>query len=250
MKKPFFLMITTLLLITISCQKTQATSKPAYSKKYLLGKFSPAEQSNFSLISSVYTTKSKIYMRTEAYNEFIKMYEAAKKVGINLYIVSATRNFYSQKWIWEAKWTGIRKVNGKNLSVSVPNANKRAKTILLYSSMPGTSRHHWGTDIDINSLVNSYFTQGKGKAVYQWMLQNASNYGFYLVYTAKPETRATGYEEEKWHWTYLPLSKEMLIQYKQKIKTEDIKGFRGDSVVKDLNIINDYVLGINPVLNP
>ena len=37
------------------------------------------------------------------------------------------------------------------------------KEIMKYSSMPSTSRHHWGTDIDLNSLENSYFEKGEGK---------------------------------------------------------------------------------------
>ena len=36
---------------------------------------------------------------------------------------------------------------------------------------------------------------------------NASRYGFARPYTAG---RSGGYEEEKWHWSYLPLSRKFL----------------------------------------
>ena len=49
--------------------------------------------------------------------------------------------------------------------------------------MPSTSRHHWGTDIDLNSLNNSYFSSGKGLKEYDWLTTNANHYGFYQVYT-------------------------------------------------------------------
>ncbi|MBK8672515.1 MAG: D-alanyl-D-alanine carboxypeptidase family protein [Bacteroidetes bacterium] len=29
--------------------------------------------------------------------------------------------------------------------------------------MPGSSRHHWGTEVDINALSNAYFSTGEGK---------------------------------------------------------------------------------------
>ncbi|NJK84501.1 MAG: M15 family metallopeptidase [Saprospiraceae bacterium] len=51
----------------------------------------------------------------------------------------------------------------KTAAATTPNPQERALKILKYSSMPGTSRHHWGTDIDLNSFSNSYFEQGEGK---------------------------------------------------------------------------------------
>ena len=38
--------------------------------------------------------------------------------------------------------------------------------------MPSTSRHHWGTDLDLNNLNNSYFTSGKGKKIYKGSEKN------------------------------------------------------------------------------
>jgi len=50
--------------------------------------------------------------------------------------------------------------------------------------MPGTSRHHWGTDVDLFSLDNKFFESGDGKIWYSWMVQNAAKYGFCQPYTA------------------------------------------------------------------
>ena len=110
--------------------------------------------------------------------------------------------------------------------------------------MPSTSRHHWGTDLDINSLSNSYFTEGKGKKEYNWLQKNASKFGFYQVYTSKENGRK-GYNEEKWHWTYLPLSSKYLNYYNAHISLNDISGFKGSEFAKELNIIKNYVNGIN-----
>ncbi len=51
--------------------------------------------------------------------------------------------------------------------------------------MPGTSRHHWGTEIDLNALNNKWFENGKGLKVYQLAYKNAAQYGFHQPYTAK-----------------------------------------------------------------
>jgi zinc D-Ala-D-Ala carboxypeptidase len=213
-------------------------------KNYLLGKFDPARHPQFTSLSERHSAGSARggYLRKEAYDAFIKMSEAASKDGIQLTIISATRNFDSQKRIWENKWDGRTMVEGKNLT-TVKDHNERARLILLYSSMPSTSRHHWGTDMDLNSLDNSYFESGEGLKIYQWLTAHAADYGFCQPYTSKASGR-TGYEEEKWHWSYLPLSAVFLEQYKQQVSYSDIKGFKGSEVAKSMQVITRYVEGV------
>lgn len=199
---------------------------------FVLGKFDYKSDSTFTKVDSKYSAK-EIYINTIVYSAFLKMGEAAKKDSIDFKILSGTRNFYEQKAIWERKW---------NLNSNL-NSIDRAKKILEYSSMPSTSRHHWGTDIDLNSLNNSYFNTGKGLETYQWLQAHANSFGFYQVYTNKNNGR-TGYNEEKWHWSFVPLASKYLEFYNSNIKTEDISEFEGSHLAKDLRIIEDYVNGI------
>lgn len=215
------------------------------SKNELLGKLDYSADTNFTKIAPIYSTKSNIYLRKEAYASFIKMHNAAKADGINLIIVSAARNFNYQKGIWERKWNGVQSVNGMNLAKTVPDPVERAKTILQYSSMPGTSRHHWGTDIDINNLNNAYFESGKGLKEYQWLKANAGKFGFCQTYTAQDESRPTGYFEEKWHWSYLPIAKVYTAYAKAFLKDQDITGFDGAEAAIPIQVVKNYVLGIN-----
>ncbi len=131
------------------------------------------------------------------------MHRALKKdhPDIPFWVQSSTRNFWSQKRIWEAKWKGKRKVDGKKLNLAYSNPVRRGKKILQYSSMPGTSRHHWGTDFDINRLTNGYYRSGNGLKLFRWMKKNAHRWGFCQPYTAD---RNQGYNEERWHWSYRP----------------------------------------------
>lgn len=246
------LMLPALLLLPVTLLSTAlppAETEPVYSREFLLGKFNPAKHPDFRLIAEQYAGRSGMYLHKAAYDAFVRMAKAASQDGIRLVIVSATRNFYAQKTIWEAKWTGERLVEGKDLSRTQPDPVQRALTILRYSSMPGTSRHHWGTDIDLNDLNNQYFTHGKGLKIYQWLQTHGAEYGYYQVYTPKPP-RPAGYEEEKWHWTYLPVSLEIIRQYQQKIRAQDINGFLGDKAAASLPVIRDYVLGVNPEILP
>lgn len=227
-------------------QEAEKTESRDYSSEYLLGKFNQKTDTLFALIPMKYCSKEGMYLRKETIAAFVKMYDAAKKEGVSLKIISATRNFNEQKSIWEAKWNGSRLVNGKNLAQTINDPVERAKKILRYSSMPGTSRHHWGTDMDLNSLENAYFTTAEGKKTYEWLKKNAAQFGFCQPYSVKNESRPNGYEEEKWHWSYIPLSAVLLKEYSGNIKPESITGFTGSETAAKLNVIELYVNGINP----
>ncbi len=121
------------------------------SKTFILGKYNLKTDKHFITVQSIHASKS-MYLNKVAYEQFKKMYNAAKKDGVNLKIISGTRNFYAQKAIWNRKWQKYEALSPKD----------RALKILEYSSMPGTSRHHWGTDIDLNNLNNSFFEKGEG----------------------------------------------------------------------------------------
>ncbi|MGY8988688.1 MAG: M15 family metallopeptidase [Flavobacteriales bacterium] len=219
------------------------TSKEIEIKNFLMGKFQLEKHSNFVLIDGKYRNKNKMYLQKETLDAFIKMWEASQKEGINLQIVSGTRNFNSQKSIWERKF----KANKEDGISDIENIKK----IMLWSSMPSTSRHHWGTDIDINGF-EKYFDGKNEKAnkEYEWLVNNAPSFGFCQVYTEKRDgKRTTGYNEEKWHWSYMPLSSDYLKKYKELITYKDISGFSASESAEKLNIIKEFVLGIGKDCN-
>jgi LAS superfamily LD-carboxypeptidase LdcB len=204
-------------------------------KNKLTGKFDYTKDSDFVLVNSIYCTRPS-YMQKEAYLKFVEMCKLAEKSGISLKIISGTRNFKEQTGIWNRKW---EKYIVKKDSIET------MKTILTYSSMPSTSRHHWGTDVDINSLENSYFESGKGLKEYNWLCENASKFGFCQVYTSKKNSKRTGYEMEKWHWSYLPVATKNLENFNKLITYSDIKGFKGSNLASKIKSIENYVNGID-----
>jgi len=216
-------------------------------KVYLLGKFNPSQRDDFAMVPADYSISGyTMYLRKETLGAFLQMAETAEKDGVELKIASATRNFDYQKNLWNNKWSGVTLVDGEDLSKSIPDGLKRFKKILEYSAVPGMSRHHWGTDIDINGASPAYFEGEAGGKIYDWLVKNAGEFGFCQPYNLKDGERPTGYNEEKWHWSYLPLSQNFTEEYKNIITTSDIKGFDGDQYVSSQDLINDYVLDINP----
>lgn len=209
-----------------------------YSKDFLLGKFDYRTHSDFVLVSEKWSDK-EIYLQKDTYLAFEKMANAAAKDGIPLIILSGTRNFSEQKIIWDRKWNNLKATTKDEIGIIL--------NILSSSSMPSTSRHHWGTDFDINSVEDSYFLSGLGKQVYSWLSNNARDYGFCQVYDNKKETNRKGYEVEKWHWSYMPISTLMLDAYINQIQYNDIKGFQGDKLAANssVKIIENYILGIS-----
>ena len=192
---------------------------PVAPESYLTGRFAPEKHPYFVRLSEygIPTRGRTIWLRRETAEALREMYVQLRKDHPKLpfWVVSGTRNWYSQKGIWEGKWTGRRKVGGRRLNETLPDPTTRARKILEFSSMPGTSRHHWGSDFDINSLTNSYYKKGQGKILFEWMRKNAGRFGFCQPYTAG---RKGGYLEERWHWSYMGLARPLLREWERRVK--------------------------------
>jgi LAS superfamily LD-carboxypeptidase LdcB len=127
--------------------------------------------------------------------------------------------------------------------------------------LPGTSRHHWGTDIDIIDnanpqsgdvlLVEKFYGDGPSSALRSWMSQNAADYGFLEVYTDHPNRK--GFAHEPWHYSYHSLSKAYLeILTSQAIseiaKDEQLLGREFLDAKFFTSYTAEHLLDINPTL--
>ncbi|SHF51887.1 LD-carboxypeptidase LdcB, LAS superfamily [Fodinibius roseus] len=222
-------------------QAAEATNKDTLqvdtSIEFVTGQFDFETHDDFVRVDSQYADK-EIYLHEKTYEAFKAMADSAKADGITFTLISGTRNFDYQKSIWDRKW---------NNSTADSDLDK-ALEILEYSSMPMTSRHHWGTDIDLNDLNNSYFESGQGRKEYEWLKAHANDFGFYQPYTDKSLNGRTGYNEEKWHWSYLPLASQYLKFYNQHISNADITGFKGSELAKEIDMVGNYVNGISSTI--
>ncbi len=193
---------------------------------------------------------------TSAYQAFKKMHTAAFKDEIDIKILSGYRDFNDQLRIWNKKYERYRK---QNLS-----EEEIFNLISSYSAIPGTSRHHWGTEIDIidanapqpkkGYLVPDNFNKnGVYRKLYQWINTYGSDFGFYLVYTDSEDRN--GFKFEPWHYSYKPLAQNYLKHFSrldlvENIKDKNISG--NDFMNKNclLSYFHTHLLGINPLLLP
>jgi poly-gamma-glutamate capsule biosynthesis protein CapA/YwtB (metallophosphatase superfamily) len=205
-------------------------------KEFLTGRHIYGNDTNFVNIPSQYTglSKDNSYIQKSVLAAFERMYADAKADGITLRVTSASRNFNTQKYIWESKI--------KEYTEKYPDRIECAKRVLKYISLPGTSRHHWGTDLDFISKRPSYWDSAQGKKAYTWLEANAHKYGFFQPFG---EGRTSGHGEEKWHWSYYPLSDLYLKEYLKLVTTSDIKGFKSDFSAEKFSVISDYVQAIS-----
>ena len=199
-------------------------------------------------------TKGDNYLlRPEAAVAFEKMKKAALQDGIALKVVSSYRNYAHQNRIWERKY--------KRFLQSGLSPTQSILKIIEYSTIPGTSRHHWGTDLDIidgnpsvsGDVLVPYKFHGTGPfcAMKEWMDQNAHSFNFILVYTDSP--KRTGFKYEPWHYSYAPLSIPYLKAYRQldiKVILKEQKLMGSESFNQEFmnQYIDENVLDINPAL--
>ena len=208
----------------------------------LLGHVDPGADTSFVEITEHMSSRRGLFLRKEACDAFETMYEAAAQEGIVLTALSATRPFGHQAAIWNRKWNRPQTMGMAPL--------ERARHILMYSSMPGSSRHHWGTDVDIYSLEPDDFATGtKGAEVLAWLREHGKEHGFVEVYT--PDPGRPGYQPEAWHWSYSPLSSAYLSALNKAVNQGSMppfEGFEGAQWADSLRIVPDYINGINPAL--
>jgi LAS superfamily LD-carboxypeptidase LdcB len=78
---------------------------------------------------------------------------AARADGVEAWARSGYRSLTQQRYLWNAKYRGLSTVRGADGSritlTREQSAVEKVRLILSYTAFPGTSRHHWGTDVDM-----------------------------------------------------------------------------------------------------
>jgi LAS superfamily LD-carboxypeptidase LdcB len=152
---------------------------------------------------------------------FLAMRDAATCAGIGLEAASSFRDFDRQLRIWNAKWRGERPLlddAGRPLDAAALDEDERIAAILRWSALPGGSRHHWGSDIDVidsSALPDGYRVQlvaeeyapgGVFSQLTPWLDANMGRFGFHRPYASA----LGGAGVEAWHLSYWPVASEAL----------------------------------------
>jgi LAS superfamily LD-carboxypeptidase LdcB len=170
----------------------------------------------------------------------LAMKDAAARDGIAIEIVSAFRDFESQQGIWDRKYRGQRPLydaNGNVKEHAKLSAADLIESIMCWSAVPGGSRHHWGSEIDVidrAAVPEGYRVRllpaetqpgGVFHRLHQWLDENMARYGFFRPY----RTFRGGVYPEPWHLSYAPVSTVALQLltaelFEQTVRASDILG--------------------------
>jgi LAS superfamily LD-carboxypeptidase LdcB len=145
------------------------------------------------------------------------MREEALQAGINLNIASSYRDFNRQLAIWSAKFNGRRPLldpSGREIAHAKLHENELIDAILIWSALPGASRHHWGSDFDVldaavlgpgeqaQLVAQEYAVGGRFERLSGWLDSNMGRFGFFRPYA----TWQGGVRPEPWHLSYAPVA--------------------------------------------
>lgn len=195
---------------------------------------------------------------------FLQMRAVALGDGLDLIVVSSFRDFARQATIWNEKFRGERPMrdrNGQRLQCATLGAAELVEAILWWSALPGASRHHWGTDLDVidraaltgswldykPQLIPAEFAPG---AVFsrldEWLEAHMAEFGFFRPYRSD---RARGVRPEPWHLSFAPLAVPALELMTEQVLRSAISGsdIEGSAAVLAglPAIYNDYVRRID-----
>ena len=148
---------------------------------------------------------------------FLNLRRAAWAEGIDLAPVSSFRDFARQLGIWNGKFSGERPMqdaSGAPLDAATLTPRERIDAILLWSALPGASRHHWGTDLDlvdrkaggagyqIKLTPGEFAPGGPFEKLDRWLTVHAPRFGFFRPFQGV----RSGVQPEPWHFSFAPIA--------------------------------------------
>ena len=156
-------------------------------------------------------------LHVHAVTAFRNLRRAALTAGFDLTPQSSFRGFERQVAIWNGKFSGQRPIydsSGGALDAAALSPAERVRSILLWSALPGASRHHWGTDVDlidaraigpgyrVQLIAAEFAAGGPFAALSAWLEQHASRFGFFRPFRGV----LSGVQAEPWHFSFAPIA--------------------------------------------
>lgn len=158
------------------------------------------------------------FVHAEVVGPFRALREDAAGEGFDLRIISGFRGFESQLSIWNRKATGKRAVldsDARPLDIETLSEEELVFAILRWSALPGTSRHHWGTDVDVfdeaarpdgyevDLIPDEVNPGGMFGPLHAWLdarMAAGTAHGFFRPY----DRDRGGVAPERWHLSHAP----------------------------------------------
>ena len=221
-------------------------------------------QSPSHLCQSAEAERLTVSVHRDIVAPFDQLRAAAAEEGFDVAILSGFRSFEKQLSIWNRKASGELPVldnDAKPMDITSLTDQQLVFAILRWSALPGASRHHWGTDLDVfdaaarpagyvvELMPNEYDGEGMFSPLSRWLDQriaNGTSFGFFRPY----DRDRNGVAPERWHLSYGPLANDFAGELtvdvlRSAIVQADLK--LKDVVLSQLDEIMDrFVKNTNP----
>ncbi len=180
-------------------------------------------------------TGLRCVLHPEVVGPWLALRAAADRAGIDLVPGSSFRDFEQQLRIWNAKFRGKRALldpAGEPLDAAALDEVGRVEAILHWSALPGASRHHWGTEIDVidaavlpagqrPALVPAEYAEGGIFArLGAWLDAYAGEFGFFRPY----DIYRGGVQPEPWHLSFAPVAQQAQALLTPSLLAEALSG--------------------------
>ena len=151
---------------------------------------------------------------------FLQLQRAAREAGFDLRIESGFRSFLRQLSIWNRKAEGKLPVLDSQavpLDIASLSRSELVFAILRWSALPGASRHHWGTELDVFDAAarpEGYEVRlvpeevdpgGMFGPLHDWLderIRTSESFGFFRPY----DRDRNGVAPERWHLSCAPVA--------------------------------------------
>lgn len=221
-------------------------------------------QSDAHLCSPADAARIGAPVHAEVVQPLLELRAAAAQHGFDLAVLSGFRSFDRQLSIWNRKVTGELAVldsNARPLDVKTLTDLELVHAILRWSALPGASRHHWGTDVDVydaaakpdgyevDLVPGEVEAGGMFAPLHEWLdarIASGDALGFFRPY----DTDRNGIAPERWHLSYSPVATKCARQLTVAALHETIES--ADMMLKDVvlasldAIFERFVTNINP----
>lgn len=153
----------------------------------------------------------KYYLRQEAADHLMQLWEAAREDGIDIKVISAYRSYEVQTKLFE--------------EYAFHHGEEAANR---FSARPGQSEHQLGTAVDFGGTSEDKYQSFADTPQGQWLAEHAYKFGFVMSYPPGSE-EITGYIYEPWHFRYIGVEAarewkesgevlcEFLLRYRQQL---------------------------------
>jgi len=223
--------------------------------------FTPEELTGRAASHVVLLAGFPVQVHRDVAAPFLALRAAAARDGIDLVPVSGFRDFARQCLIWNGKYRGERPLldrRGEPLAAASLAPAARVDAILVWSALPGASRHHWGTDLDVidaaalppgytaRLVPAEYAPGGPFARLDGWLTVHAAGFGFYRPYS---QDRG-GVLPEPWHLSHAAVAARAQDALGVDVLREALAGTGlegGDEIGARLAALHArYVLNVDP----